>query len=341
MSDDAPEYYNAWEIVMGSTQYQLLCPWFVDKNWRKNLGKINPQVKKITVYKTLRVLMQEPNLESFTGMEKNFVQLLEDDPDTRKFKKFYSTYYAQRVQLWTFCYRKPLGINTNMYLESFHKALNHVYLEGKKIKRIDKTLNALMKLTKEKIFERMCNVARNVPSFSLTNIHQSQTQSKLIADEMIIPIVDDKEWKVNVVPETALSYFVKKTSDPICHSCKYSTLPFNYNACIHEYECTCYDNLIKLNFCEHIQACLRVSESKKSQLSGNQEAVITEIPEEQSSYQNSDVKLLFNKKLEFLKEMSKTAFSKNTYLQGNTFLDKCILLFKESKEVNAATSAVN
>ncbi|KAF8774307.1 hypothetical protein HNY73_016872 [Argiope bruennichi] len=341
MSDDAPEFYNAWEVVMGASQYQLLCPWLVDRNWRKNLSKINPRIKKITVYKTLRVLLQEPNLESFMEMEKNFVKLLEDDPDTRKFKKYYSTYYAQRVQLWAFCYRKHLGINTNIYLEAFHKVLTHVYLEGKRVKRIDKTLDALLKLSKDKIFERMCNIARKIPSSSETNV-QNHLQSILITDEMITPIIEDQEWKVKSSHEIPSTYTVRKCLKPVCRSCKCSPLHPNSNICIHEYECSCYDNVIKFNICEHIQACLRVIESKKKQPVATQCRVIVinaQALKQQNTNSNSDVEIAFNKKLMLLKELSNSVKTRNTYLQANTLLDKCIALFKEAKDLNSTVDS--
>ncbi|GIY19374.1 hypothetical protein CDAR_414571 [Caerostris darwini] len=330
MSDDAPEFYNAWEVVMGPTQYQLLCTWLVDKNWRKNLAKINSRFKKITVYKTLRILLKEANLQSFTVMERDFVKLLEDDPDTRKFKKYYSTYYAERLQLWAFCYRKHLGIQTNMYLESFHKVLKHIYLEGKKIKRIDKTLNALLKLTKDKIFERMCNIARKIPATTLSNTNQNQSQCGLISNEMITPIIENTEWKIKPSQETSLTYTVRKNPDPICRTCRCLPLNSNCNICVHEYECTCCDNLVRFNICEHIHACLRFIESKK-----NQDALNSEISKETNPDENSDAQIC-NKKLMQLKEELSSAVSKNVYLRINSLLDKCLRYCKESKEIKAS-----
>ena len=56
--------------------------------------------------------------------------------------------------MWTYCYRRYAGNNTNMYLES-HKTVRHYYLNGEKFKRLDKKINGLMNLLKDKMFERI------------------------------------------------------------------------------------------------------------------------------------------------------------------------------------------
>ncbi|KAF8774308.1 uncharacterized protein LOC129985173 [Argiope bruennichi] len=338
MSDDAPEFYNAWEVVMGPTQHYLLCTWLVDKNWRKNLAKINSRFKKITVYKTLRVLLKEPNLQSFTEMERNFVKLLEDDPDTRKFKKYYSTYYSERLQLWAFCYRRHLGIQTNIYLESFHKVLKHIYLEGKKIKRIDKTLNALMKLTKDKIFEKISNIAKKVP-ITLSNVNQVDVQNSLISSEMIIPVNGNAEWNVTASQESSFHYIVREVTEPICSTCKCSPL-YLESICVHKYECTCYDNLINCNICEHIQACLKFKNLNPKQPA---EFVNNAEPskEQNSVLGNPDLQKECDKKLILLKEeLASTKMSKNAYLKINSLLDRCLTLCKENNEIKAVVSSL-
>jgi len=59
MSDDEPEFYNAWSSIMGLTPKQLLCTWHVLRNWSKNLSKIKSQDKKSLVFKTLKALLYE------------------------------------------------------------------------------------------------------------------------------------------------------------------------------------------------------------------------------------------------------------------------------------------
>jgi len=68
MSDDDPSYYNAWEQIMFPVKHRLLCTWHVDQSWRRNLQskiKGSPE-KKCLVYKSFRVIHQEPNEIIFT-----------------------------------------------------------------------------------------------------------------------------------------------------------------------------------------------------------------------------------------------------------------------------------
>lgn len=69
MSNDAPEYYNAWVNIMEQPEHQLLCTWHIDRNWRKNLQKIHgDQEFKAKIYKSLRLLLQEQNVDQFQEM---------------------------------------------------------------------------------------------------------------------------------------------------------------------------------------------------------------------------------------------------------------------------------
>ena len=38
MSNDAQQYFNAWNDVFGANTKKRLCYWYVDKAWRKALN---------------------------------------------------------------------------------------------------------------------------------------------------------------------------------------------------------------------------------------------------------------------------------------------------------------
>ncbi|GFQ85051.1 MULE domain-containing protein, partial [Trichonephila clavata] len=112
MTDDAPAFYNAWSYVMGTVKNVLLCAWHVTRNWHQNLNKIkNPEKRKI-VNKALKAVKEGLCLETFSKLMKQFIQEL------NIFGKYFQQNYAKRPEKWVYCYRKGLGINTNMYLES-------------------------------------------------------------------------------------------------------------------------------------------------------------------------------------------------------------------------------
>ena len=50
MTDDAPQFYSAWESVFGQGPQKLLCTWHVDRAWRANIrSKIqNEEVGALT-----------------------------------------------------------------------------------------------------------------------------------------------------------------------------------------------------------------------------------------------------------------------------------------------------
>ena len=53
MTDDAPQYFSAWQHVFGksSKTKKLLCRWHLDKTWRKAIKeKITETDKKPSVY---------------------------------------------------------------------------------------------------------------------------------------------------------------------------------------------------------------------------------------------------------------------------------------------------
>ncbi|KAF0724804.1 Uncharacterized protein FWK35_00031762 [Aphis craccivora] len=83
MSDDEPEFYNAWCSVMGPVSKQLLCTWHVLRSWNKNLSKIHCHEKKAIVFKTLKSLLYETDEKSL---------------DTADFGNYFVTTYSSRIE---------------------------------------------------------------------------------------------------------------------------------------------------------------------------------------------------------------------------------------------------
>jgi len=115
MSDDDKSFYNAWCEVMGPVPHRLLCTWHVDKNWREKLKeRISIPEKRAAVYKALRVLLQEVDVQVFQTLLRGFlIEIMEDD-DTKLFGDYFKSNYACRTETWAYCYRRNCGINTNM-----------------------------------------------------------------------------------------------------------------------------------------------------------------------------------------------------------------------------------
>ena len=68
------------------------------------------------------------------------IQTMATSEDTSAFGDFFERQYVERASQWATCYRNSSGINTNMYLESFHKQLKTNYMKGRYNKRIDRCI---------------------------------------------------------------------------------------------------------------------------------------------------------------------------------------------------------
>lgn len=260
MSDDDPSYYNAWEQIMLPVEHRLLCTWHVDQSWRRNIQskiKGTPE-KKCLIYKSLRVMHQEPNEILFTELLNGFMAEIMDDDDTIQFGEYFNSYYLNRVKQWAYCHRRNCGINTNMYLESVHKCLKYYYLHGKKNKRLDTCINALLKFTRNTIFERFIKLVKNKYTAKEENIIKSHNIGVQINPETI-KVIDDNRWEISA-KETNMAYEVIHTID-VCNTEDCRLVCRMCNICIHNYTCECSDYIIKLNICKHIHACANLSVS--------------------------------------------------------------------------------
>lgn len=82
------------------------------------------------------------------------------DPDTNEFGDYFIRIYGNKVKKWVYCYRKNLGINCNMHLESMHKTIKYYYLNGCKVGSLDKSITVLKRFTRDKIIERLLKLTK-------------------------------------------------------------------------------------------------------------------------------------------------------------------------------------
>ncbi|PRD18573.1 UNVERIFIED_CONTAM: hypothetical protein NCL1_60145 [Trichonephila clavipes] len=127
---------------------------------------------------------------------KQFIEDLLNDTDTSEFGKYLQQNYAQRPEKWTYCYRKDLGINANMCLESLHKKIKYHYFYGKHVKRLDVAIDGLLKLVRDLIFQRLIKITKNtISSDKLSKIVNSHRLSLKIQSNRIEKLADNK-WKI-------------------------------------------------------------------------------------------------------------------------------------------------
>ncbi len=129
MSDLAEQFYSAWTVAFYNTKppQKLLCSWHVDRAWREHLKKLTDTPLRVTVYHNLRVLLEETDECMFEVLLEKTVQNLKDSDATCEFAECFEKYYVKRKEEWAVCYRKESLINTNMYVEAFHRVLKYIY----------------------------------------------------------------------------------------------------------------------------------------------------------------------------------------------------------------------
>ena len=87
MTDDAPQFYSAWESVFVQGPQKLLCTWHVDRAWRANVRrKIQDEEVSALVYHNLRVLLDEKDCDEFEDFLQRTVQQLRVSTQTMEFE---------------------------------------------------------------------------------------------------------------------------------------------------------------------------------------------------------------------------------------------------------------
>ncbi|KAH7944952.1 hypothetical protein HPB49_002782 [Dermacentor silvarum] len=134
--------------------------------------------------KALRTMMDAPTEEMFKGTMEDFSDFCDDHGrDTNgliRFKTYFMQNYFHRAEVWAACYRKEYNINTNMRLEALHRVIKYCYLGGKNNKRIDRLIAMLLKLVRDKVFDRLIKLSKN----AATTFYE-ETQSRHKAGEEI------------------------------------------------------------------------------------------------------------------------------------------------------------
>lgn len=267
MSDMADLFYNGWLSVMSPVERRLYCTWHVDRAWQNNLSKINNKEKRSEVYKKLRTLLEETDEDAFSKLLPVIVQSLCDDEDTQRFGEYFQKYYGGSCKQWAYCFRKNAGINTNMHLERMHRTIKHLYLKGKTVKRLDKSIHAIMQMTKQKLFDRLTILEKGKVTTKVKELRSRHKTSMKLNPGLIVQNTD-ASWEI-ASSSNSQTYTVRLVEP----NCKCRIVCRHCTACIHKYSCTCIDACIKWNMCKHIHLLCRMLQSNQSNDSGQQPAL--------------------------------------------------------------------
>ncbi len=276
MTDDAEQFFSAWILTFGSGPSKLLCTWHVDRAWRGQLNQIRSQVLAATLYKNLRIMLEEPNVDTFEKLLKETIEQLSTSESTKSFCTYFQSHYVPRKQQWATCYRTFAGINTNMYVESFHRTLKYIYMKGRVNKRMDKCIEILLNLARDKAFQRLIKLEKGKSSAKVKIINNRHKQS-LHLDQKQVKQQDDTLWIV-LSTDGSTEYTVKQNQSSCTHQC--SVRCSECRICVHQYTCTCMDHLTLSTICKHIHliayTCTSTSsdETNPTHYSGEKEVVL-------------------------------------------------------------------
>ena len=158
----------------------------------------------------LQALLYELDEDAFNKMLHEVLRRLHDDKETHSFYEYFFKQYIikQKYRSWAYCHRIHLGINTNMSIENFNKVLKYCYLKGKLIKRLDKTICAILHLLKDKIFDLIIKMKKGKLVKKLQVLRNRHKASMLLDAEKVLTTLDDK-WQVLSSTQTEF-YTVKR-----------------------------------------------------------------------------------------------------------------------------------
>ncbi|GFT98355.1 MULE domain-containing protein [Trichonephila clavipes] len=166
MYDIDNSFYNAWIETFKSPEFRLWCIWHVDQAWRKNLKLIKNREKQVSVYQELCSILQETIVLAFQRMLEKFILQLQHAGEL-EFANYFNKYYFDRCEKWAYCYRKGLGINTNMSLgpwKDYTELSNTTIWMGKKSSDlIDQYMHSKGKVSsKQAILRNRHNISKTM-----------------------------------------------------------------------------------------------------------------------------------------------------------------------------------
>ena len=168
---------------------------------------------------------------------------------TKSFGQYFDTYWISRKEKWAYCYRAGLGINTNMYVEAFHRVFKYQYLKGKYNKRVDKCLLALLKYDRDKSFDIIIKLAKGKPTHKIRVTHDRHERSLNLSFGSLSK-VDEQHWTVNSETGDKVVHHIQKLDNCMDSDCRLKC--YNCEICCHSYSCSCNDFLLNKTICKHI-----------------------------------------------------------------------------------------
>ena len=82
-----------------------------------------------------------------------------------------------------------------MYVESFHHVLKYIYMQGKVNKQVNKCIYTLLKISRDKAFERLIKLTKIKKTKKMTEIEKRHTTSQEMTPQSVI-MTGKKTWDI-------------------------------------------------------------------------------------------------------------------------------------------------
>ncbi|BES97337.1 Zinc finger protein [Nesidiocoris tenuis] len=247
MTDTSEFCYAGWCNVMPPPEHWLFSTWHVDQAWRKNLTKVSPAEKRATVHKKIRALLEETDEHNFERQLQHTLSELKSDPETVKFGNYFEREFSKNYTSWALYTRKHCGINADANLEDLHRILKHIYVRGKTIKRLDKAIDALIRFTRDKLYDPVIVAKpRRKLVAKITDVRKKH-QTSLAMTDCVVNEMENGGWRITSQCAQETYEVVEMESN-----CKCSLKCDDCNICIHSFRCSCIDSYVKWNICKHV-----------------------------------------------------------------------------------------
>lgn len=193
----------------------------------------------------MRTLLEEPEFNKLQKLIYVFTEETSKDPDTQDFSKYFLENYSTNYDCWACNARLHAGLKANMRMERFHKTIKYVYLRGKNVKRLDKSISDIMRLARDKMINTLTAIDKNLVRSKTEDLRIRHCKSLALDAILINPVEGGWEISSGTKRDT---YFIEEINQTcacrmICDVC---------NVCIHRFHCSCTHSAINFNMCEHI-----------------------------------------------------------------------------------------
>ncbi len=223
MSDDAEQYFSSWKEVFRGQPRKLLCAWHVDKAWKSKLQTVTNIETKGYVYCCLRTILQSLDVREFRKLSCN------------KLSRGCFPTHARKTFVNIF--KRIMRSDVNNGHTAFVLALLSIpicllrhfidYLQGKCNRRVDQLLSVLLRIARDKVFDRITKTEKGKSTYRLGEINQRHRSAvKMLNEGSIDTIqVESSLWKVSSESSPSAHYFVKQIDGECncrlrCASCR-------------------------------------------------------------------------------------------------------------------------